>query len=52
MKLKLTKTILSAMAVAVAVSAGTACKKSTVDPEKKVARKTPTPDPCPACGMG
>ncbi|MBO0931586.1 chryseobasin-related MNIO class RiPP peptide [Fibrella aquatilis] len=50
--MKLSQTILSAMALAVTLSAASSCKKAkTIDPEKKVIRQT-NPDPCPGCGMG
>ena len=50
--MKLSPTILSAMALVITLTAASSCKKAkTVDPEKKVVRQT-NPDPCPACGMG
>jgi hypothetical protein len=57
--MKLSKSLLSAVMIGIAVHAATSCKKDKPSPEKvkqeaekKSQEKTPTPDPCPACGMG
>lgn len=55
--MKLSKTILQAMLVAVTVGAiSSSCEKPAVDKAKKATtEKTQTetvPDCCPACGMG
>ena len=57
--MKLSKTLLSAVMIGIAVHAASSCKKETTSPEKvkqeakkKSAEKAPVPDPCPACGMG
>lgn len=57
--MKLSKTLLSAVMIGIAVHAAS-CKKDTTTPdkskqqeaEKKSTEKTSTPDGCPACGMG
>jgi len=53
--MKLSKSLLSAVMIGIAVHAATSCKKDKPVPEKKVppvVKKSPTPINCPACGMG
>jgi len=57
--MKLSKSLLSAVMIGIAVHGATSCKKEKTDPdkakqeaEKKSKEKTSTPYPCPACGMG
>jgi len=57
--MKLSKSLLSAVMIGIAVHAATSCKKDKPSPdkakqeaEKKSQEKTSHPDPCPACGMG
>lgn len=51
--MKISKTVLQAVAVAVTVTAlATACTDSTIGPNGEKTSKTKTVDPCPACGMG
>jgi len=53
--MKLSKSLLSAVVIGIAVHAATSCKKDKPVPEKKippVVKKSPTPINCPACGMG
>ena len=49
--MKISKSLLQAIAVAVAISTTTsACTKDTTTPNDK--KKVENCDPCPACGMG
>jgi len=58
--MKLSKSLLSAVLIGIAVQAGTSCTKSKDDPDnkqkteaQKESEKNKVPkDPCPACGMG
>ena len=51
--MKISKTVLQAVAVAVTVTAlATACTDGTIGPNGEKTSKTKTIDPCPACGMG
>ncbi|MGF7218308.1 hypothetical protein GGR92_004485 [Spirosoma lacussanchae] len=54
--MKISKPILQAMALAVAVTTvGSSCKDGLVKPKKEEAKKEQQrklPDNCPACGMG
>lgn len=54
--MKISKTLLSAVMIGIAVHAASSCKKDKTDPEKKippvVKKKTQEPYNCPACGMG
>lgn len=57
--MKLSKSLLSAVMIGIAVHAATSCKKdkpstdkAKQEAEKKSQEKTSHPDPCPACGMG
>lgn len=51
--MKISKTVLQAVAVAVVVSTTiSACSNDSVSPEKEKATKAKKLDPCPACGMG
>jgi hypothetical protein len=58
--MKISKTLLSAVMIGIAVHAASSCKKEATSPDKvKQAQKkllekhsVPAPDPCPACGMG
>lgn len=51
--MKISKTVLQAVAVAVVVSTTiSACANDSVSPEKEKAAKAKKLDPCPACGMG
>jgi len=51
--MKISKTVLQAVAVAVVVSTTiSACSNDSVSPEKEKATKGQKLDPCPACGMG
>ncbi|MEO7800664.1 MAG: hypothetical protein ABIR81_01620 [Ginsengibacter sp.] len=61
--MKLSKTLLRTILVAVTVGTMSSCEKATVGEEKKVATENPksggntqasesSPEGCPACGMG
>ncbi|WP_159477004.1 hypothetical protein [Dyadobacter sp. 3J3] len=50
--MKISKTVLQALAVAVIVTSVAACTADGVNPEKEKTAKTKHMDPCPACGMG
>ena len=51
--MKISKTILQAVAVAVVVSTTiSACSNDGINPLKGKAAKNRKIDPCPACGMG
>ena len=57
--MKLSKALLSAILIGIAVQGSTSCKKSKDDDskqkqeaQKKEEEKKATTDPCPACGMG
>ncbi|MBX2922031.1 MAG: hypothetical protein KF746_07555 [Chitinophagaceae bacterium] len=56
--MKLSKTLLSAILIGLAVQTGTSCKKDKLTDlkEKKEAKKdqekSRLPESCPACGMG
>ncbi|HVW60437.1 MAG TPA: hypothetical protein VHC48_10390 [Puia sp.] len=54
--MKISKSLLSAVVIGIAVHAATSCKKDKPSPEKKipqVVKKTQEPPfNCPACGMG
>jgi hypothetical protein len=53
--MKISKTLLKAVAVAVTMGAAQSCAKEksvTPDPELKVLKKGHTLDNCPVCGMG
>lgn len=54
--MKLSKTMLQAMALALTVSSATAtlssCKDKSIKPKTDVPDKKIVPDNCPACGMG
>ena len=54
--MKLSKTLLQAILVAVTAGAISSCEKPAADEGKKPATEKPTkgslPDGCPACGMG
>jgi hypothetical protein len=55
--MKLSKSLLSAIIVGIALQGAVSCTKSKEDPssktsqEEKEKKKTPY-EPCPACGMG
>ena len=49
--MKLSKSLLQAIAVAVTLSA-TACKDKVVDPKEPQSETKTVPDNCPGCGMG
>lgn len=53
--MKLSKSLLSAILLGIAVQTTTSCGKDKLpDPKEKQEAKDKdrTPDPCPACGMG
>lgn len=53
--MKLSKTLLSAILIGIAVQTGSSCTKDPVDSKAKQEAKQnekPKKDPCPACGMG
>ncbi|MDO9375681.1 MAG: hypothetical protein V4725_03570 [Bacteroidota bacterium] len=54
--MKLSKSILQAMVIAVTVGTICSCEKPSVDAEKKTAteksKSVNPPEGCPACGMG
>ncbi|MHA4807276.1 chryseobasin-related MNIO class RiPP peptide [Flavitalea flava] len=53
--MKLSKSLLSAILIGIAVQTTPSCKKDKVTPDaktKKEAEKTTPPQYCPACGMG
>ena len=57
--MKLSKSLLSAVMIGIAVHGATSCKKEKPSPdkakqeaEKKSQEKKSTPEPCFACGMG
>ena len=51
--MKLSKSILQAMAIAVTVTTVSACAKDKViDPKDSKTQQQKVPDNCPACGMG
>ena len=50
--MKVSKTLLQTIALAVAVTTVTACDKDDVKPKKKNKSERQQPYNCPACGMG
>jgi hypothetical protein len=53
--MKISKSVLQAVAIAVVVTTVTSCAVTSVDPEKERITKTKKTTPsysCPACGMG
>lgn len=52
-KMKLPKTLLSAVLIGIAMQTITSCtKEKTPDPKEKPKQEKQQPDGCPACGMG
>ena len=50
--MKISKSVIQAVAAAVIVSSVVSCTSDLVNPEKEKGSKTKNVDPCPACGMG
>lgn len=51
--MKISKTVLQALAAAVVITSVVACTDSDgVGPEKEKGSKTRKAEPCPACGLG
>lgn len=50
--MKISKTVIQAVAAAVIVSSVVSCVSESVNPEKEKGSKTRNVDPCPGCGMG
>ncbi|WP_165940000.1 chryseobasin-related MNIO class RiPP peptide [Dyadobacter psychrotolerans] len=50
--MKISKSVIQAVAAAVIVSSVVSCTSGLINPEKEKGSKTKNVDPCPGCGMG